>query len=64
MYPNQNFPSFLSSQHHPTFHFSQIYSLTVSSPEKSSLARDTNQTGQNKTQENKVKAFILCLAAQ
>ena len=61
LYPNQNFPPFLSASSTPPSLFSDLLSLHVSSSEKSRLPRNTNQTGIKKIQYNKVKALILHL---
>lgn len=57
MHPDYSFPFFHSSQLSLIFPFPWIHSVSVSSSEWSRPPRDCNQTGQNKVQQEKAKAF-------
>lgn len=57
MHPDYSFPFFHSSQLSLIFPFPWIHSVSVSSSEWSRPPRDCSQTGQNKVQQEKAKAF-------
>lgn len=57
MHPDYSFPFFHSPQLSLIFPLPWIHSVSVSSSEWSRPPRDCNQTGQNKVQQEKAKAF-------